>query len=77
MVVLFDLSKAFDVINHKIVLHKLNTCGIRGIANDWLESYLSNRTQFVEIDDIVVVLPSGENFPVYSSGGSTFPPVPI
>ena len=52
MVVLFDLSKAFDVINHNILLHKLNKCGIRGIAKDWFESYLSNRTQFVEIDDM-------------------------
>ena len=40
------------MINHTILLHKLNICGIRGIANDWLESYLSNRTQLVDIDDI-------------------------
>ena len=42
--------KAFDVINHKILLHKLKSYGIRGLANDWVSSYLSNRTQFVEID---------------------------
>ena len=50
IVVLCDLSKAFDVINHKILLHKLKTYGIRGLANDWFSSYLSNTTQFVEID---------------------------
>ena len=45
-----DLSKAVYVINNKILLHKLKMYGIRGFANDWFSSYLSNRTQFVQID---------------------------
>ena len=45
-----DLSKAFDVINHKILLQKLHLYGFRGIVNDWFASYLSGRTQFVEIE---------------------------
>ena len=49
LAVFCDLSKAFDVINHKILLHTLKMYGIRGLANDWFSSYLSNRTQFLEI----------------------------
>ena len=48
LAVFCDLSKAFDVINHRILLHKLNNCGIRGIVNTWFENYLFERTQFVE-----------------------------
>ena len=47
---LCDLSKAFDVINHDILLNKLHRYGIRGTINEWFKSYLSNRLQFVEID---------------------------
>ena len=47
---LCDLSKAFDVINHDMLLNKLFRYGIRGTANDWFKRYLSSRSQFVEID---------------------------
>ncbi len=39
-----------DVISHDILLNKLNSYGIRGIANQWFRSYLSDRSQYVEID---------------------------
>ena len=48
--VFIDLKKAFDTIDHKILLEKLYHYGIRGISHKWFESYLRNRQQFVSIN---------------------------
>jgi hypothetical protein len=47
--VFLDLRKAFDVCSHEILLKKLKKMGIQEIAHKWFESYLTNRTQCVDI----------------------------
>ena len=47
---LIDLKKAFDTIDHRILLRKLYSYGIRGSMLKWMESYLTDRSQYVVID---------------------------
>ena len=50
--VFIDLQKAFDTVDHTILLKTLYHYGIRGVANSWFKSYLSNRKQFVKINGV-------------------------
>ena len=49
--VFLDLSKAFDTLDHNILINKLSHYGIKNTELDWFKSYLTNRYQFVDFED--------------------------
>jgi hypothetical protein len=47
-----DLSKAFDTVDHKLLIKKMYHYGVRGISLDWFTDYLANRTQYVSLNSV-------------------------
>ena len=50
-IIYYDFAKAFDTVPHRRLLKKLDAYGIRGLALDWIKSFLSDRHQYVKVND--------------------------
>ena len=54
--IFMELAKAFDTVNHKILLSKLEQYGIIGLANEVIRDYLTNRKQYVHANGVSPLL---------------------
>ena len=52
ILLLIDFSKAFDMVDHEIMINKLEHYGVRGNLLSWFRSYLSNRQQYVHVNGV-------------------------
>ena len=50
--IFIDLKKAFDTVNHQILLNKMRNYGIDGLQHQWFSSYLDNRRQFCKVNGV-------------------------
>ena len=48
--VFIDLKKAFDTVDHEILIKTMHLYGVRGVGNGWIKSYLSTRKESVDIN---------------------------
>ena len=71
LVVLLDLKKAFDTVNHGILLHKLQLYGFETRALNFMRDYLTNRTQQVSAEGLIFRSERGDMW--YTSGKYTWP----
>ena len=51
-IIIIDLKKAFDNVDHGILLDKMKFYGVSGIEHDWFRSYLNNRKQFYKVNGV-------------------------
>jgi len=73
-IILLDFAKAFDKVQHRRLLHKLDYYGVRGQTNTWIQSFLEKRHQQVILDgaksataDVLSGVPQGTVLYPYSS----------
>ena len=70
--IFMDLAKAFNTVNHKILLSKLKQYGVRGLANEVIRDYLTNRKQYVPANGVSSLL---KNINIGIPQGSALGPI--